>query len=30
VVIDVTADYSAEVREALKEVNGTIRTRVLF
>jgi D-3-phosphoglycerate dehydrogenase len=30
VVIDVTADYSAEVLDALKTVNGTIRTRVLF
>jgi D-3-phosphoglycerate dehydrogenase len=30
VVIDVTADYSAEVLGALKTVPGTIRTRVLF
>jgi len=30
VVIDVTADYSAPVLERLKQVPGTIRTRVLF
>ena len=30
VVIDVTADYSSAVRAALKDVVGTIRTRVLF
>jgi len=30
VVIDVTADYSSAVLDALKSVPGTIRTRVLF
>jgi D-3-phosphoglycerate dehydrogenase len=30
VVIDITADYSAPVLERLKQVPGTIRTRVLF
>jgi len=30
VVIDITADYAAPVLERLKQVPGTIRTRVLF